>query len=156
MCVCRWKMSGRHRKCLTWLITSVQRSWGKQRVAARRTIAASLYCAAGSRETLWVPSHEKLEFTESLPGVYRGFTWGLLGVNLEFTGGFTLSLPGVYREFTGGFLGVYQEFNGSIPGVYLGFTWSLVYRDFTWGLPGVYLGFTCSLQGVYLEFTWSL
>lgn len=50
----RWKMSERHRKCLTWLIMSVQRSWGKQRVAARRTTAVSLCCAAGGRETLWV------------------------------------------------------------------------------------------------------
>lgn len=50
----RWKMSERHEKCLTWLIMSVQRSWGKQRVAARRTTAASLCCAAGGRETMWV------------------------------------------------------------------------------------------------------
>lgn len=54
LCVCRWRMSVKRRKCLTWLTTSVQRSWGRRRVAARKTTVASPCCDADIEETRWV------------------------------------------------------------------------------------------------------
>lgn len=51
---CRWKTRGKCRRCSTWQTTSGQRSYARPRVAARRTTASSLCCAAVSRGTRWV------------------------------------------------------------------------------------------------------